>query len=136
MKVGENGGEGWHNMVEYELVVRDGKPYLRKKFYRGIDISPNRLQHIINFSEAAHSGYGLSYEEFIQHVRNSVKPVGRKVKERIIEMSTSNFIRLLLEFQRRGIVPKLPPNYKIIFERPVVKVKIPEKPLEALEVIL
>lgn len=113
--------------MEYELCVRNGKPYLRRKPDRRIDISPYRLQHIINFSQAAWEAYGSKYEDFIEHIRERVKPVGRKVKERVIEMSTSNFLRLLLEFQRRGLSVRLPRNYKILLEKPVVKIVLPEE---------
>jgi len=119
----------------YELVVRE-KPrrtiYLRKKPDRRIDISPRRLQHIINFSEIAHSGYGKTFEEFIEHIRSNVKPVGRKKKERIIRMSTSDFFKLILVFQRRGLRIRFPEHYKIFLEKPIVRVKPREKPLELM----
>lgn len=114
--------------VEYELVLRKkGEPYIRKAPLRDFDSSSEfRKQNMVNFSELAIYSRSKKYEEVIKTIQEGMKPVGRKVKERIIELTPDDLAAIKLKMLREGITTLIfPVGYSI-------KVK-PAIPMEKIE---
>lgn len=116
--------------VQHEIVIRkDGSTYIRKIPARDFDSSSDfRKKNMINFAEIAVSSRGKKYEEVIEAVQDGMQPVGRKVKERIIELTPEELdairIRMLKEGVDRVVFPE---GYSII-----VKPAIPIDEIEKL----
>jgi len=114
--------------MAYELVIRAGKPYLRRRpTGRTVEeASPKRLEALINFAVAAQKNYGKKYEDFIEGMIKDMKAPGRAPKpERIIELTIPELLQLAYEFKKRGLRMRLPAHYRISVKRPVVKLKVP-----------
>lgn len=113
-------------MVDYEIVDRKGgSAYLRKKSPRDFDSSSKkRKQNLIQFAELAISARGKSFEEVIE-IMKMMKPVGRTVKRRVIEITPTQLRHIKLAMRMKGIKKiTLPPGHKII-----VRKSIPTKSL-------
>jgi len=117
--------------VEHELVLRKkGEPYIRKAPSRDFDSSSEfRKQTMVNFSELAILSRGKKYEEVIKTIQEGMNPVGRKVKERIIELTPDDLAAIKLKMLNEGITTlRFPVGYSI-------RVK-PAIPLEKIEKLI
>jgi len=95
--------------------VRNGKPYVSVG-----DWSPEAAKSIwrklwaANFSYAAHTGYGKSYEEFIEHMRKMLKGKRIAPRKRKIYLMPSEYYEMLLSAFKRGVdVSRLHAQYDI-----------------------
>ena len=99
----------------YEIVVRE-RPrktiYIRRSPDRSFEAgSYYRKLNMLQFAKIAHSNYGKTFEEHIASMQERMKPVGRTVKPRTIELSERDLLLLKLQMLRKGVKRLYLPEY-------------------------
>ena len=119
-------------MQTHELVMRsNGTNYLRRiphgrKFE---DATENRKQAIHQFTKSAVSGRSKNYEEYIEHMRIEIKPVGRTPRYRKIKLTDEDIEAIHDRLVRENINSiELSKNH--ILRRPTVRAIVDELKIE------
>lgn len=116
----------------HEVVVRE-KPkktvYIRRSPDRSFDASSYyRRLNMLQFAKIAHSQYGKTYEDVISAIEQNMKPVGRTVKKRVIEVTPEELVVLKLKMLKKGISRiHLPDNIEVKIVAPPKKIEIAKK---------
>ena len=63
------------------------------------------MRVLLQFSDAAIDSRGKRYEEVVENIRNRVRPTGRELKRRILQVSSIELDNLIRKFARRGFMP-------------------------------